>query len=139
MKVIFGINKKYWRKKVLEGAHTLATRVGRALPPWARPLPRGPPVGPPVPIFCYMKSFIRRKNTSKLSGRELAYDFSSDERLHIAEDGHRRANRGPTRQGRAPTLVSRVWAPSGISSAQYFLLFPKITSVEFQNFWSCAE
>ena len=45
--------------------------------------------------------------------------FFSDERLHIAEDGHRRATRGPTRQGRArglgcaPTLVARVWAPSG--------------------------
>ena len=37
-KVIFGINKNYWAKKVLEGAHTLATRVGGAPPaswaPW---------------------------------------------------------------------------------------------------------
>ena len=41
--------------------------------------------------------------------------------------------------GRAPTLVARVWAPSGISSAQYFLLIPKMTFVEFQDFWSCAE
>ena len=45
--------------------------------PWprgwgARPLPRGPPVGPPVPIFCYMKSFVRRKIISKLSGRDSA-------------------------------------------------------------------
>ena len=44
--------------------------------------------------------------------------FSSDERLHIGEDGHRRANRGPTRQGERPrgvgappTLVNRVWSP----------------------------
>ena len=37
-----------------------------------------------------------------VSSRKLAYDFSSDERLHIAEDGHRRANRGPTRQGARP-------------------------------------
>ena len=63
--------------------------------------------------------------------------FFSDERLHIAEGGHRRPARGPTRQGRAqgvgraPTLVARVWAPYGIFFAQYFLLFPKITSVEF--------
>ena len=28
--------------------------------------------------------------------------FFSDERLHIAEDGHRRATRGPTRQGDVP-------------------------------------
>ena len=41
--------------------------------------------------------------------------------------------------GAPPTLVARVWAPSGIFFAQYFLLFPKITSVEFQGFWSCAE
>ena len=32
MKVIFGI-KNYWAKKVPEGAHTLATRVG-ACPPY---------------------------------------------------------------------------------------------------------
>ena len=69
MKVIFGINKNYWAKKVPEGAHTLATRVGRALPPWARPLPRGPPGRPPVPIFCYMKSFTLEKIISKLMGR----------------------------------------------------------------------
>ena len=37
-----------------------------------------------------------------VSSRKLAYDFSSDERLHIAEDRHRRANRGPTRQGARP-------------------------------------
>ena len=43
--------------------------------------------------------------------------FFLDERLHIEEDGHRRANRGPTRQGRAlgvgraPTLVGRVCPP----------------------------
>ena len=41
--------------------------------------------------------------------------------------------------GRAPTLVARVWAPFDISSAQYFILFPKITFMEFQDFWSCAE
>ena len=45
--------------------------------PWprgweARPLPRGPPGGPPVPIFCYMKSFVREKIISKLSGRDSA-------------------------------------------------------------------
>ena len=54
--------------------------------------------------------------------------------------------RGPTTQGgaprgvgRTPTLVARVWAPSGIFFAQYFLSIPKMTSVEFQDFWSCAE
>ena len=36
--------------------------------------------------------------------------------------------------GRAPTLVPRVWVPSGIFFAQYFLLFPKITSWSFRTF-----
>ena len=36
------------------------------------------------------------------------------ERLHIGEDGHRRATRGPT-------LVSRVWAPWPSSLATIFL------------------
>ena len=37
-----------------------------------------------------------------VSSRELAYDFFLDERPHIAEDGHQRATRGPTRQGALP-------------------------------------
>ena len=71
--------------------------------------------------------------------------FFQGKRLHIAEDGHRRAARGPTRKGarrgvgRTPTLVARVWVPSGTTSAQYLLLIPKMTFVEFQDFWSCAE
>ena len=44
---------------------------GRTLPPWARSLPRGPPVGPPVPIFCYMKSFVRKKNHKQAFGTRL--------------------------------------------------------------------
>ena len=51
-------------KKVPKGGHTLARRVG------ARPLPRGPPGGPPMPIFCYMESFIEEKIISKFSGRD---------------------------------------------------------------------
>ena len=42
--------------------------------------------------------------------------------------------------GRAPpTLMDGGWPPSGISSAQYLLLNPKMTFVEFQDFWSCAK
>ena len=67
--VLFGINKKYWAEKIPEGGHTLATRVGARPTPWARPLPRGPPGRPLVPIFCYMKSFTLEKITSKLSWR----------------------------------------------------------------------
>ena len=57
--------------------NTERKKYQRGPTPWprgwgARPLPRGPPVGPPVPIFCYMKSFVRRKTISKLSGRDSA-------------------------------------------------------------------
>ena len=34
--------------------------------------------------------------------------------------------------GRAPTLLARVWAPFGWFFCQYFLLIPKIISVNFQ-------
>ena len=37
-----------------------------------------------------------------VSSQKLAYDFCSDERLHIAEDGHWRDNMGPTTQGARP-------------------------------------
>ena len=38
----------------------------------ARPLPHGPPGGPLMPIFCYIRSFIREKIISKLTGRNSA-------------------------------------------------------------------
>ena len=45
---------------------------GRGAPPWARPLPRGPPGGSPTPIFSYMKSFDEKKIISNPSGRDSA-------------------------------------------------------------------
>ena len=39
---------------------------------------------------------------------------------------------GPRGRGRAPTLMYRVWAPWPWFFRQYFLLFPKIISVDFQ-------
>jgi len=41
-------------------------------PPWARPLPRGPPGGSPTPIFFYLKSFDEKKIISNLLGRDSA-------------------------------------------------------------------
>ena len=38
----------------------------------ARPRPCGPPGRPPVPIFCYMKSFTLEKILSKLTRRNSA-------------------------------------------------------------------
>ena len=59
-------------KEVPEGA-THRPRGWEVRPtPLGMPLPRGPPGGPPVPIFCYMKSFVRRKIISKLLGRDSA-------------------------------------------------------------------
>ena len=37
-----------------------------------------------------------------VSARERAYDFFQGKRFHIAEDGHQRPARGPTRQEGAP-------------------------------------
>ena len=37
----------------------------------------------------------------EVSSHKLAYDFFHGKRLHIVQDGHQRATRGPTRQGRA--------------------------------------
>ena len=62
--------------------------------------------------------------------------FFLNERLH---QGAHEAGDAPRGVGRAPTLVARVWAPSGTFFAQYFLLIPKRASVKFQDFWSCAE
>ena len=53
------------------GPPTVHEGGGCALPPWARPLPRGPPGSPPVPIFCYMKSFVREKNHKQAFGMRL--------------------------------------------------------------------
>ena len=41
-------------------------------PPGRAPLSCGPPSRPPVPIFCYMKSFTLEKIRRKLSGRNTA-------------------------------------------------------------------
>ena len=49
-------------KKIPVGAHTLARRVG------VHPPVSWPPVGPPVPIFCYMKAFTLEKIRGKLTG-----------------------------------------------------------------------
>ena len=58
--------KNIGRRKHQRGATSHPQGWGHALPPWARPLPRGLPSRPPMPIFCYMVCFdlekIRRKH-----------------------------------------------------------------------------
>ena len=60
------------RRKYQRGPHPGHECGGHALPPGRAPLSRGPPGRPPVPIFCYMKSFVREKIISKLTGRNSA-------------------------------------------------------------------
>ena len=65
-----------------------------------------------------------------VSSCKLAYDFFSDERLHIAEDGHQRPARGATRQGARPGGRARLqpsWTVGGpplvLSSLSIFYIF----------------
>ena len=66
--VIFGIYKKYWKKNPRQGAHTLSTRVGTRLPPWAPPCLVGPltPHRPQLQlhIFVFGEKKIREKDSS---------------------------------------------------------------------------
>ena len=82
---------KYWKpiphssknpetpwKSVLELIRIIERRNYRRGPTprpggWGRaPLSPGPPGGPPVPIFCYMKAFTLEKIRGKLTGRNSA-------------------------------------------------------------------
>ena len=67
-----------------------------------------------------------------VSSRKLAYDFFQGKRLHIAEDGHRRPARGPTRQGcaqggraRPPPSWPGCGPPLVFSSLSIFYYFQK--------------
>ena len=57
------------------GPPTVHEGGGRALPPWACPLPRRPPDRPPMPIFYYMVWFALEKIIRKLSGRSAAVSW----------------------------------------------------------------
>ena len=50
----------------------------------------------------------------------------------VEPQGAHEAGGAPRGAGAPPTLVERVWAPWPWFFRQYFLLFPKIISVEFQ-------
>ena len=51
------------------GPHPAHKGGGARPTPWARPLPRLPPGGPSVALFCYMESFDGKKIISHLFGR----------------------------------------------------------------------
>ena len=56
------------RKKHLREPTPWPGGWGHAHPYWARPLSPGPPGGPPVSIFCYMKAVTLEKIVGKLTG-----------------------------------------------------------------------
>ena len=60
--------------------------------------------------------------------------FSSDERLHIAEDGHRRTNRGPTRQGARPGGRARPHPRGQVEAPLMWILLPVIFIISKNNF-----
>ena len=60
------------QKKYIRGPTPYPGGWGRAHPYWACPLSPGPPGGPLVSIFCYMKGFILEKIVGKLTGRNSA-------------------------------------------------------------------
>ena len=60
-----------------------------------------------------------RLKTATLRLESFLLNFFQAKTHHIVEDGHRRAIRGAHEAGGAPpTLVDRVWAPSGTFIAQ---------------------
>ena len=84
-KIIFGFNKKYWAKKVPEGAHTLATRVG------ARPTPLGAPPAswatwwPSGGHLLLYEVFHPKKNHKQAFGTRLAAEPWRNQSRALAE------------------------------------------------------
>ena len=96
--------------------------------PWARPLPRGPPVRPPVPIFGYMVSFVRKKIISKLTGRNSA---ATRRNLGGTNLGLRRScSAGETslREGEIITIVITIDPLSGRGSISINIFTSTISS-----------
>ena len=88
-----------------QGAHTLATMVGDAPYPPGRPLPRGPHGGPPVPIFCYMRSFILEKIRGKLTRRNSAATRRNLGRTNLGLRQSCSAGETSLREGEIITIV----------------------------------
>ena len=71
-KHVFGINKNYWAKETPQGPTPWPGGWGPRPPLLGAPLSPGPPSGPLVSIFCYMKAFTLEKIRGKLTGRNSA-------------------------------------------------------------------
>ena len=66
-----------------------------------------------------------RLETAALRPESFLLFFFQGKRHHIAEDGHRGPAKWPTRQGGAPTLVDRVWAPWSLWRG-FFIIYYKV-------------
>ena len=69
--LIFGINKKYWAKKLPEGGHTLATRVGGAPYPLGAPPASWAPWWPSDAHLLLYGVFYPGKNHKQAQGTKL--------------------------------------------------------------------
>ena len=69
MEIIFGINKKYWSRKLSEGANLMGTTHQGVPDPPRRAMMGCGLLGPPlVPIFWYIVTFNLEKIRGGLSG-----------------------------------------------------------------------
>ena len=71
----------------------------------ARPLPRGPPGSPPMPIFCYMVSFALEKITRKLSGQSAAVSRRNMGRANLGLRRSYSAGEASLREGEIVAIV----------------------------------
>ena len=110
--IIFGIYRKYWRKNQCHGAHTLSTRVGTRLPPWARPLPHGPPDAPPTST---PTPYIRVRGEKNQRERFIEfYDTGSPPSPKLSREGWSGVRSG-LRRGESVAIVIINHPPSPIS------------------------
>ena len=98
----------------------------------------------PAEQLCWSPRLVQprfRLVAAEFRPESLLLIFFSDKRLHIAEDGHRRPARGPTRQGARPggrACPPPSWPGCGpplvFSSLSIFYYFKKFLSWSFRTF-----
>ena len=104
-KSVLELIKNTERRQYQRGPTPWPRGWGRALPSWARPLSRGPPGRPPVPIFCYMNSFVLEKIRRKLSGRSAAVSRRNLGRTNLGLRRSCSAGETSLREGEIITIV----------------------------------
>ena len=92
-------------KKFTRGPHPCPQGWGCALPPGRAPLPRGPPGGPLMAIFCSMESFDEKKVTSHLPGRDSTATRRNLGRTNLGLQRSCSAGKTSLREGDIITIV----------------------------------